>query len=800
MIRPAADPDRQSVGADRPDLRMVPLAAACWAGTWLGTGGAHGLQLLAVTFAVVVAAGTAFGVTRRTRGVRSTCGPRLRRPWGPSAVALLLLAAVAVGGAAEHRLTTGPVSELAAARAVATVDLTIRSDPQVHPPAGSRPAFLTLRAVADRVEGRGAAWRIRAPVLVTVSGDEVHRWSRVLVGTRVVVQGRLQRPDPGSEVAAVVRIRGPMRVTAPPPPTLQLVERVRAGLRQSVAGRSDEPRALVPALVLGDTSAMTAEITEDFRTTGLVHLTAVSGANLTLLLAFLLLMARWLGVRGRWLRVVGLLAVVVFVALCRTEPSVLRAAAMGLVALAALGAGGARSGLRTLSVAMVALLLVDPYLSRSIGFALSVLASGGIVWWASRWASILHAWLPRLVAESVAVPLAAHLATLPVVAAISEQVSVVGVLANAIAGPLVGPATVLGFAAAGLSLVSSTAATVAGFGAAWSAQGIVWIAHAGARFPGASWHWPVTPTSLLVLGVGSVVAGGLMPMLLSRRWLSVLLAMALVAGVRSPLQPGWPPPAWVLVVCDVGQGDGLVLRVADGQAMVVDVGPDPVSMRRCLDDLGVRYVPVLMLTHFHSDHVDGLPAVFDGRKVGEVWVSPWASPPAAADRVRAEASRRAASVRAPAPGEAGQVGEVSWRVLGPVGEHRSSVEDGESAAENDASLVVMVTVRGVRILLTGDVEPPGQEAIVASGADLRADVLKLPHHGSGNQDPGFLAASGARVAIASAGTDNDYGHPAPRTIRLVQSLGMTLMRTDEDGSVAVASDAGQLSVTAQRRR
>jgi ComEC/Rec2-related protein len=194
-------------------------------------------------------------------------------------------------------------------------------------------------------------------------------------------------------------------------------------------------------------------VSQDFVSTGLTHLTAVSGANLTLLLAFLLTMARWAGVRGWWLRVVGLAGVIIFIALCRTEPSVLRAAAMGLVALAALGSGSRTAGVRNLAVATMILLLVDPFLSRSIGFALSVLACAGIVWWSRRWTMIINQWLPHIIAESIAVPLAAQLATTPLVAAISGRVSISGLAANALAGPFVGPATVLGFAAAGVSLL-----------------------------------------------------------------------------------------------------------------------------------------------------------------------------------------------------------------------------------------------------------------------------------------------------------------------------------------------------------
>src|SRR4029453_10217673 len=110
----------------------------------------------------------------------------------------------------------------------------------------------------------------------------------------------------------------------------------------------------------------------------------------------------------------------------------------------------------------------------------------------------------------------------------------------------------------------------------------------------------------------------------------------------------------------------------------------------------------------------------------------------------------------------------------------------------------MVNTAGVRVLLTGDVEPPGQQAIMSAGVDLHADVLKIPHHGSAQQESAFIAASRARLAIASAGLDNDYGHPAPRTVQLVRSLGMTLLRTDQNGSIAVRVRQDRLAAVTQR--
>ena len=523
---------------------MVPVALAAWAGAWLGTTGSGA----AWGGAALLAVGVGMLAWRQGAAVLA-------------ALACVLLVAGGSGGARSAALATGPVATLARERAVADLVVEVRGDARVHPAQGVRPAYASLDAVVVEVDGRGRSWRTRSPVLVVVTGTAVAGWSRWPVGSRLRVGGRLESADPGDAYAAVVRARGAGVLVRPPPASLRLVERVREGLRRSVAHRRPEPRALVPALVLGDTSALTPAVVDDFRTTGLSHLTAVSGANLTLLLAFCLVLARWVGVRGPALRVVGLLTVVVFVGLCRTEPSVLRAAAMGLVALAALGAGGRQAGMRHLAVAATALLLLDPYLSRSVGFVLSVLASGGIVWWARAWTALLQRWLPRVVAESVAVPLAAHLATLPVVAAISGRVSVSGLLTNAVAGPFVGPATVLGFAAAGTSLLSTHLAAVLGFGAAWAAQPILWVAHAGAALPGSARDWPTTPLALVWLGGASLAAAFVVPSVLARRWLTLLVALVMVAAlVASPRRLGWPPSDWVVVACGAFPSHTRVLR------------------------------------------------------------------------------------------------------------------------------------------------------------------------------------------------------------------------------------------------
>jgi competence protein ComEC len=720
---------------------------------------------------------------------------------------------VVVGGlgiaAALHTATlrAGPVHDLATASATVTVRLKIAGDPSLRQSTASRrPPYVVVKATIEEIRSRADAGqvtraRVRTPVLLIGTV----KWGHVRYGQHVDATGRLEQVDGGAEVAAMFSTRSPPRVVDEPPWWLRAAERVRAGLRDAVADEPEDVRGLVPALVMGDVSGLSADLNADFQTTGLTHLSAVSGTNLTLLLAFVLPLARLVGVRARGLTVVGLVMVVVFVVLARPQPSVLRAAVMGLVALAAMtGGGGNRRAVRSLSVAVIALLLVDTSLARSAGFALSVLATAGIVLLGPSWRDALARWMPVRIAEAVACPLAAQLACTPVVAWLSGQVSMVAVAANLLAGPAVGPATILGFGAAGIALLSADLARLVGWVAGWPARWIIAVAEKGADLPGASSDWPATVIGVailtllclaLVVGLHRILARPI-AMLLA----VVLLAIVVLRPVRSL---GWPPAGWLMVACDVGQGDGLVLHAGRSTAVVVDTGPDPAAIDRCLRELDVKYVPVVVLTHFHADHAGGLAGVLRGRTVGEIEVTPYFSPPAEYKRVLELAAQHRIPVRTVTYREKRTVGPVSWTSLWParvpaLTSRSSATPTDEGSPENNASIAMMTEVSGLRLLLTGDLEPESQRAVLATGADLRADVLKVPHHGSGQQDPAFIEATKARLAVISAGLNNDYGHPAPRTLDLLNHQGMRIARTDTSGSIALQNPDNQLSVSTSR--
>jgi competence protein ComEC len=153
--------------------------------------------------------------------------------------------------------------------------------------------------------------------------------------------------------------------------------------------------------------------------------------------------------------------------------------------------------------------------------------------------------------------------------------------------------------------------------ACWCAWTVIEVAHRSAELPTAAIDWSTSRAGLVAVTVLSALGMVAAPAVLRRRGASVTLSLVLVAVLVRPLpHPGWPPRGWVLVMCDVGQGDALVLATGPHQAAVIDAGPDPAVVDRCLSRLAVDTVPVLMLTHFHADHVDGLPGVLAGRRVG----------------------------------------------------------------------------------------------------------------------------------------------------------------------------------------
>jgi competence protein ComEC len=789
-----------------PDLRLAGLATACWLTALAGLHLPATVMLVVAGVAATLAACTAavllVGSHRRPDGPRPGAGPAHRWPipldrWGWIVVAVLL--GIVCGGATvAARLVVRdarPVAGLVSERARVSAELVVRDDPRAVT-GGARPPTWLVRAELVWLRGPAPdARRVRTPARILVLATDPG-WRPLLPGQRVRTAGRLSAPRGGDLTSAVLSATAPVPV-GPPPWAQRAAGVLRTGLQRACAPLPDDVGGLLPGLVVGDTSRLLPAVQDDFRVTGMTHLNAVSGSNVAVVVGLVLLLARWSRV-GPWpAAVLSGLALLGFVVLARPSPSVLRAAVMGAIGLLALGLGRPRAAVPALGCAVTVLVVADPELAGDPGFALSVLATAGLLLVAPGWRDGLRRrGVPAGVAEALAVPAAAQLACTPVVAALSGTVSVVAVPANLLAVPAVAPATVLGVAGAVLSPVSPTASGFLVWLASWPARWLVAVAHQGAALPAGTLPWPGGAVGGLLLGgltVGLLVAGRRRPV---RRLVAVVTVAAVLGALPVRLvATGWPPPGWLIVACDVGQGDALVLAAGAGAAVVVDAGPEPAAVDRCLRRLDVRTVRLLLVSHFHADHVGGVAGVFQGRRVEAVATTAESGPAAGEQLLRDTATAARAPVTAVPPGWRRTVGPLLVEVLGPPRPLHGTRSDA-----NNNSLVLRVTVDGVRILLAGDAEGEEQRALLdtALPGGLRADVLKVAHHGSAYQEPAFLDAVHPSVALVSVGRDNDYGHPSVPVLDRLTRGGARVLRTDVGGDLAaVRVGGGGLAVAAR---
>lgn len=296
----------------------------------------------------------------------------------------------------------------------------------------------------------------------------------------------------------------------------------------------------------------------------------------------------------------------------------------------------------------------------------------------------------------------------------------------------------------------------------------------------------------------------------------VVLLVAVLVRVGPTAHGGDLPPDALVTACDVGQGDAVVVRTGAGRGIVVDVGPPGSGVVACLDALGVERVDLLVLTHHHLDHVGGLDELLAARPVDRALVTGLAQPADGARHVLGALADAAVPTTVAVPGETGTAGEAVWEVVaagaasGPgsggstppdATPGRSGAEEGEDGA-NDASVVLAVRVGGLRAVLLGDLEEPGQDALAAAlrdrapgpVGDLRGvDVVKMAHHGSASQSARLARLLDPAVVLVSTG-ENTYGHPTSSALRLYEDGGAVVGRTDACGPVAVVVRDGTLGL------
>jgi competence protein ComEC len=557
---------------------------------------------------------------------------------------------------------------------------------------------------------------------------------------------------------------------------------------------------LARALLIADERDISPEIRRQFADAGIIHMLSVSGLHVAVLAEAVVLLLMMGGASSRRAELVATMTIGVFVLFVGAPSPAVRSAAMYAAVIVSRRLQRPTSPWALLALG-AALPLLQPRVVNEIGYHLSVAGMAGLV--ASGKLSRrlpldrMPAWGRRLTRETVATVIASAV-TAPIVAWHFGRVSLAAPITNLAAAPLFGlaqPVLFLSLALAPLRVVASLLAD----GTQVLLAGIEKVGAWGATIPASALDVQPTATTALLLAAAS---SALLAACSLRHW----GRPAVIAFSAIGIALWWPlirPPGSRLEVhmIDVGQGDAVALRTPRWRWILVDAGD---QWRNT--DVGARIVaPYLqrrggeiaafILSHPHADHIGGAASVIRRLPVGFVWDGGYVQPSSVYESTLAAARERGVAWRSARVGSPIEIDGVRLTVLSPDSAEITSAPDA-----NAASVVVMAEYRGVRILLTGDAEREVEARLARRlGRQLRADVLKVGHHGSSTSTTASLIEQVApRVALVSVGAGNRYGHPSPDVLRALEKGGTHVLRTDDVGSIVVSIDgSAQLHVSAE---
>jgi len=545
------------------------------------------------------------------------------------------------------------------------------------------------------------------------------------------------------------------------------------------------------ALVLGERSRMDAETTLALQKTGLYHLFAISGAHIAIVSALLFLLFRFFRIGERPSYALLLLLLVFYGFLVEGRASVVRAVIMAAAFIVGKLLWKDAPLLNTISASALAILCVQPAQLFDAGFQLTYAATFGLILFYPSIRSVLPA-LPLKISDLFALSVAAQVAVMPIIAATFHRVIFSGLILNLIGVPLVTVVMAAGYVFLPTAFVFPF---LAGAGASVLAF-LLRVFQASTRLldglPFLSSRVP-TPPGPVVVGYYTFLLLLLLPRRFAwpRRVAAAGFAAALAVLTIHPFSSAVKD--LTVTVIDVGQGEAILVEFPGTSKMLIDGGGLPTGtfdigenvVSPFLWDKGIKRIDRLVLTHPHPDHLNGLVAVARNFRIGEFWEG--AAAPEN-ERYRAlQDELRPVDHRRIARGFSQNVGGVDIAVLSPA------LVSETDLPGNDSSLVIRLAYGTTAVLLTGDIGRDVENELLAAGLDVRAQVLKAPHHGSdSSSSKEFLAAVGPRFVIVSAGRGNRIGLPHPDVLARYEKSGARVLRTDLQGAVEIRSDGRRI--------
>lgn len=580
--------------------------------------------------------------------------------------------------------------------------------------------------------------------------------------------------------------------------------RWREHLRQKLLTAMPEPdAALIMGMLFGGYDGIDRQTVRDFAATGIVHILSVSGAHIALLAGAVFWLAGRLRLRQGWAAAIAAATLLGYGFLCGFSAPVIRSVIMGLITMAALALERRASAKRALALAVLAMLVYQPYNLFDISFQLSVGCTAGLLYLQPILLQWLSSGLPKSVAQAMAATLSAQLAVIPFLAWYFGTFPVISLFANLLVAPLLEAVILLGLFATVLAGALEPLARLVFVGLSLLLGLGVELNRFLSRLPGGTLQLPAMGIAasaayyaVLLWACGFAEKWGLSPLVFWRQARRHACAYG-AAGLLLAFGLSWfilRPGPLQLHFIDVGQGDATLIITPNRRAILVDAG-GALGIQNDFDvgervvvpylrHVGVNQIDWLILTHNHQDHAGGAAAVAAFVGVRQALLHQKEPVPAAILRLQQAMQFR--NLQSPDELAEIELDGVRMQLL-------QAGDAAANASENGRSTVVRLIYGRHQFLLTGDLEGESEKKLMQQ-SQLTATVLKVGHHGGRkSSQAAFLQQVAPQYAVVSVGADNRFGHPAPETVQRIRQLPALLLRTDQDGAVVFRSDGQSLS-------
>lgn len=578
--------------------------------------------------------------------------------------------------------------------------------------------------------------------------------------------------------------------------SLSLVQWILLLRQQAILGVTEmfpeQSGAFMNALLFGDRQQMTFEVEEQYQQFGLVHLLAISGSHIVLLMVIVYFILLRSGVTREIATVCLIFFIPIYMILAGASPSVMRASITGVLMLIAFMCSIRLSSLDALSITAICMLIFDPYLVFNIGFQFSFVGSFALL----LSAPLLLESGNGVIRNSIYISLISQLVSTPILLYHFGYYSPYSIFLNILYVPflslIVLPCSIIILICMPIiPFLAKSFANVLSIGLNLSNDFLSYCE----SLPFTRLNFGQTPILLVALYCVSIISVLMVwERRISKGMMFIFAGIFLFISTGHYVYPYFRESGSVTFL-DVGQGDAILIRLPyDQEIYLIDTG-GTIRLNKeewqrkkhefsvgndilipYLQKEGIKKIDKLIVTHGDADHIGAAQELLSNITVKEVVFGRKEQEAILEKAVKKQALEKEVKISEVGEGESWRVNEAEFFVLAPTGKERS---------ENNASIVLWAKLGGITWLFTGDLEEEGEKGLVATYPDLRADVLKVAHHGSNTSSiMPFLNAVQPNMAIISVGERNRYGHPHKEVIERFEKMGIEIWRTDKQGAIS----------------